>query len=144
MSNDERSRFRPFLSGELAWRASDTLPSLVVQVVDDDGDPVDLTGARAWFSTRRLSGVVDESWEWGPGIEVLIANPAEGILYYDMQPGDTDTNPGLFELTAIIKFADGTELTVPTNESAELTIRDAPDRIVGSPAPFGGLGLNRG
>lgn len=138
--------FRRSVEDHLQWSSGDTLPSLVVQVIDDLNEPVDLTGCQAWFSVRRISGQNFEvnDWNWSTGVEVQIANPQQGIMYYDMQPGDTDTNAGTFEISAVLLFPDGTELTVPSTESAQLSVRDAPDReLISTSVPFGGIGLNR-
>ena len=85
----------------LNWRAGDTLPGIVLRVLGDGNKPIDLTGAECFMAVRRVSGVpTSEQWledtgfDWSEPRQVLIVVPQEGIVYYDVQPEDTNVPPG--------------------------------------------------
>ena len=103
------------------------LPSLVAQIVDEFGVPLDLTDRKVRLSLRRTAGIVENTADWVTERDVLVQDAASGSIYYDVQPGDMDTNPGEFEL--VIKVYDASDnllLTVPTERDVFVIIRDDP------------------
>lgn len=109
-------------------RVSDRLPSFVAQVVDDRGNPVDLTDAVARVSARRIAGrSADGTYDWTGPFDAQIVDATEGVVYYDWQPEDTVTYPGVFHLVIIITFSDDTGLVVPTDQPVKVTLRDPLD-----------------
>lgn len=124
--------FLPIGPQELSIRAGDRLPSLVAEIIDDQGRPVALSGGdRVFLSTRRLTGVPVVGNDWQVAREVLIIDRPDARWYYDFQSYDTDTNPGLFELVVLIKFANGTELTAPTRSNCRVHVRDKVRPVIG-------------
>ena len=122
-----QSDFLPLRPQRLRMRATDRLPSIIAQIVDDQGVPVDLTDSRVYLTTRRVAGVSDpeRGYEWSNILQVLIVDPPIGVIYYDLQPGDTDANPGEFELMVLVIFPDGTQLNVPTVSNCRIVVRDS-------------------
>jgi hypothetical protein len=110
----------------LNMRATDRLPSIIAQVIDDQGVAVDLTEARVYMTTRRVVGVADpeRGYDWSNILQVVIVDAPIGVIYYDLQPGDTDANPGEFELMVLVVFPDGTQLNVPTVSNCRIVVRD--------------------
>ena len=118
-------RFLPLGPQRLSLRAGDRLPGLIMQILNDRGDPVSLVNAVVFLSMRRVSGEPGWSgWDWTPARQVLIVQPTNGVIYYDVQPFDTDTNPGEFELALRVEFADGISFTAPTKSNARVYVRD--------------------
>lgn len=123
----------------LNWRAGDTLPGIVLRVLGDGNKPIDLTGAECFLSVRRVSGVpTGEQWledtgfDWSEPRQVLIVVPGEGIIYYDVQPEDTNVPPGEFDLTIRIDYTTDTgvrSVTAPSLDTARLVIRDGLEMI---------------
>lgn len=107
-------------------RRGDRLPSIVVQLVDDQNVPIDLTGAAVFVTARRRTGKPIAPWynSWTTGRQCLIIDAPNGIVYYDLQPADTVTNPGQFDLACLIRFGDGSEITVPTEPETTVELGD--------------------
>lgn len=92
-------------------KRNDTSPSLEVQLLDADKNPVNLTNATAVFNmgTRDGETLVD-------GEDVTIVTAASGIVRYDWQEGDTSqagTHNGEVEVT----FFGGKVETFPKSKS---------------------------
>jgi hypothetical protein len=123
----------------LNWRAGDTLPGIVVRVLGDGNKPIDLTGAKCFMAIRRVSGVPtsaqwleDTGFDWSRPREVLAILPREGVVYYDVQPEDTNVPPGEFDLTIKIHYTTETgvrSVTAPSLDTSRLVIRDALEMI---------------
>lgn len=90
----------------------DTGPSLRVQALDADGEPLDLTGASAVFNLRP----VNSSTPQVSRSAAVVEDGTDGYLRYDWQDGDTDTAGrmwGEFE----VETAAGQAITVPNGDS---------------------------
>jgi len=114
---------------QLVYRRGDTLPGIVIELLDDRGAAINLTDTTCWLSTRRVSGIPHHGNEWGPPRQVLIVDAENGVIYYDVQRADTDVPPGEFELAVVISEA-GLEVSVPTQpKGAKLVIRDRAENV---------------
>lgn len=102
------------------YRRGDTLPGIVAELVDDQGNPIDLTNYVPMMSARRIEGTGPKGWSVPRA--VFSPNPTEGLLFYDVEPGDTDTTPGIFELVVTLDGA--TDIAVPTLRENIVQIRD--------------------
>ena len=111
----------------------------MLRVLGDGNKPIDLTGAECFMAVRRVSGVpTSEQWledtgfDWSEPRQVLIVVPQEGIVYYDVQPEDTNVPPGEFDLTIRIDYTTETgvrSVTAPSLDTALLVIRDGLEMI---------------
>lgn len=126
---------RPFQSIDLPYgeqtmffRRGDSLPSIVVKVVDEKKVPLNLTGLRADFWVRRRSGIATSTPDWTGPLPGTILDATNGIVYYDTTVGDTTTNPGNFEMSLRL-YTENTDdllLTVPTDRDVFVELRDDP------------------
>jgi len=104
-------------------RQGDQLPSLVMQIVDEFGDPINIVGKQAWL-TLRVTDQFGTETDWGNPRETLILDPANGIVVYDWQPGDTDSsNPGTYELTIDITDSGTPDFITPTRRDTYIGLR---------------------
>lgn len=85
----------------------DTGPDMEYVLLDEDGAPIDVTGATVTFHMQDDSGVekiID-------GV-VTLTTPASGVVTYEWQDGDTDQS-GMFFADFLITFAGGQRRTSP-------------------------------
>lgn len=110
----------------IGLRRTDRLPALVMKLVDDTDNAIDLTDATVWVFARRRTGVpiAPINNDWTTGKQCLIIDAVNGTVYYDIQELDTRTNPGDFDVACLIRFSDNTEVVVPTESTATVTIGD--------------------
>jgi hypothetical protein len=111
----------------LTLRQGDRIPTLVAQVVDDEGDIIDLTGHTAWLSTRKVESA-NGGGNWSNDRQTLIIDYVNGLISYDWQIEDTlFVDPGTYELNlSIVSDATGeVVVTVPTNRDTFLIIRSS-------------------
>jgi len=111
----------------LSIRRGDRLPSIVVQIIDEFGTPVDITGYQAWISFRRLE-TSDGAGPWGLGIQTIISDETQGIISYDWQLEDTlGALPGTYEF--VVSMVDPitkiVEFTAPTTRDTFVAIRSS-------------------
>jgi hypothetical protein len=111
---------------KIKLRVGDRLPSLVLQLLDDENIPIDLATAKVYVMTRRRSGEPLDPWGygWTVGKECLIIDAANAVVYYDLQPFDTVTNPGQFDLACYVRYADGTAATLPSEPTVTVELAD--------------------
>lgn len=96
-----------------AIKAGDTFPPIIVQVLGNNGEPLDLTGYSATF-------IISEEVGARPIVNRTGTVLADGKLQFDWLPGETD-NPGEYLLEIILKK--GTEqFTLPGAGYAEVII----------------------
>lgn len=100
-------------------KAGDTAPVVRATLLDELGDPVDLTGATVKFvmatSTLPRTVAVDSA--------ATLADPVSGVVEYAWAAGDTET-PGAFLAEFEVVFADARIQTFPTEGYVEVTIVD--------------------
>lgn len=98
-----------------AIKAGNTIPVLEVRAFDQNGDPLDLTGyvaelaiAQAPGGRKLLQKILNVPQDDG---YADLPNPAQGIIRYEWQPGETD-RPGeyYFEVTLT---AGARQMTIP-------------------------------
>ena len=92
----------------------DLLPAISAQLVDENGDPVDLTDATCKFHMSK-GGVVKVD------AAATIVTPATGIVRYDWVTADTD-EAGEYDAEWEVTYTTGTKpLTFP-NTATKLSI----------------------
>ena len=84
-------------------KVGDTAPKFRAELLDDNGDPVDLSGFTADFRIR-LPDADTTKIDGG----MTVSNTSDGIVEYEWSSGDTD-EAGLF--IAEIETTDGTDTT---------------------------------
>jgi len=111
----------------LIYRQLDRLPGLLLRIVDGFGEPIDLTPFTVELSTRRISGVATSNDGWTVPRQCTIRDPLEGLIFYDIQPDDTNTNPGEFELIAIMLEQGRRVATAPTHPNTFIQVNSNAD-----------------
>lgn len=121
--------------GDWQMRRGDRLPLLAVAVEDDDGKPVDLSGATAWFQFRCDDGtqavtLPDSAPPLAyPGqdwlvLQAYVYNGPAGIVVYDWNDPETENlTVAVMELVVAAKLPSGSWLTAPSDRSARLIVR---------------------
>jgi hypothetical protein len=121
--------------GDWQMRRGDRLPLLAVAVEDDQGNPVDLVDARAYFQFKCLDGTFpvtlpDQAPPLAfPGsswliLQGLIYNGPAGIVVYDWPDDETgNLTIAVMELIVTCLFPDGTWITAPSDRVARLIVR---------------------
>lgn len=97
-------------------KQGDTRPTLTRQLLDEDGEPVDVTGATVRFTLEDPSGAVVVTEQ----LCTVLDGPT-GEVAYEWQPGDTDRDGahlGEFEVT----YADGGVQTFPNPKQLTIEI----------------------
>lgn len=89
-------------------KVDDTHPPLRIQLIDEDGSPVDLT-------TLDATLLVREPYADSPKVDaqLSIKDADRGVVEYSWTSSDTDTG-GIYE--AEIKTTDGTDITSYPND----------------------------
>jgi hypothetical protein len=102
---------------DIILKPGDTEPAVEIQVIDEEGDPVDLTGAAARFKMKHINdteNTIDSS-------AIIRDPPEEGMLAYTWKKGD-DTRTGIYHAEFGIDYngamADTFDVdeTIPANE----------------------------
>jgi hypothetical protein len=109
-------------------RQGDRLPLLALVVEDDDGNPVDLTGARAWVLFRPLDGepvFTDGTVTGWYTVEAMIPSPAAGVVAYDwLQPEVDSLNIAVYELAVAVEYPGvAGRFIAPTSRRSQLVVR---------------------
>ena len=110
----------------IGHRAGDSLPGLIMEIVDRKGRPLDLTDKRVFLTTRRVRG--EGSNEWSSPLEIAVSDPLNGRIYRDLEPEDTNVRTGEWELFAQVHDAvtGELEITAPTRPATYMTVRADP------------------
>jgi hypothetical protein len=99
------------LGFDILIRQNDTAPAVSATLLDNVGNPLNLTGATVKFNMRnQLTKVAVISLG-----SVTIVNATAGQVSYVWQAADT-LNNGNFEAEFLVTFADATKETVPNNK----------------------------
>lgn len=101
-------------------KKGDTSPAIEATVTDQDGDPVDLTGATIYFRMQDIS-THDTLFDK----EASIVDATEGMVEYNWQSGDTDT-PGMYYAEFQIEFS---QTNVQTHPRAGYKIVEVSDSL---------------
>lgn len=101
-------------------KSGDTLPALIVKVIQENGTVVNLTGATVEFSMRKAgtTNVVIDSAE-----ATVIQPESEGRVRFDWIPGTTD-DIGVYEAEFRVSYGTEEYFTVPTNGFITIQISD--------------------
>lgn len=102
--------------------AQGTVPDpLIVQVMDEEGDPIDLSDARrARFrmQSRRGEPLIDSRGR--------VADPEQGHIAYDWGRGDLrNVTPRVYDAAFKIRFDDGRTLVAPTDGRLVIDVADS-------------------
>lgn len=96
-------------------KQNDTSPSLQATLKDASNTGVDLSGATVVFRMNSVDGVVKvES-------NMTIVDADNGVVRYDWQSGDTDTN-GTYLVEFRVTYVDGKVETFPNTERLSLIV----------------------
>ena len=97
----------PGARGTQTIKTGDLLPALLIQIVDAEGSPVDLTG-------RGVHVVVSATPGSSPQVDraATVTDANAGMCRLDWEPGDTD-RPGILYVEAVVTDADGRPMTLP-------------------------------
>lgn len=108
-------------------RQGDRLPLLAVVVEDDDGNPVNLTGAKAYVMFRPIDGepvFTDGSVTGWYVVEALIPSPTAGVVAYDWLQAEVDAlTIGVHELAIAVQYGTAPYFIAPTDRQAQLIVR---------------------
>ena len=104
----------------IKMKAGDTAPVVRATLLDENGDPVDLTGASVKFvmATTTTPKIVKVEADC-----VLESAPA-GVVAYEWAEGDTATAAGEYVAEFEVVFADAKVQTFPTDGYIDVTIVD--------------------
>ena len=96
-------------------KQNDTSPSLQATLKDASNTGVDLSGATVVFRMNSVDGTVKvES-------NMTIVDADNGVVRYDWQSGDTDTN-GTYLVEFRVTYVDGKVETFPNTERLSLIV----------------------
>jgi len=96
-------------------KQNDTSPSLQATLKDASSNGIDLSGATVLFRMNSFDGTVKvES-------NMSIVDADNGVVRYDWQPGDTDTN-GTYLVEFRVTYVDGKVETFPNTERLSLIV----------------------
>jgi hypothetical protein len=101
-------------------RAGDDLPGFAAVVEDDQGNPVNLTAAKAYFCLDDGNG------EWHVKAQCYIANAAAGVVTFDWSAAMTGDQwgTGTHPLAILVQYDNGDQLTAPSDKgSVTLLVR---------------------
>lgn len=102
-------------------KRNDEEPAIRFQLLDDAGNPVDITG----FSDVRF--IMRQRGESSPKVDdntngaVTVTDAANGVVQYEWQSGDTDSN-GLFYAEWEVTYSGGDKETFPNNGFIKISI----------------------
>ena len=96
----------------------DLRPYYYCQVLDADGNPVDLSGATIYCTMKASDGTLKIDRKTAG---VVITNAANGEFEYRWQAGDTDTT-GTYMIEFEVNPAAGGKFTVPVKEVARVIV----------------------
>lgn len=99
-------------------KKGDLKPDITVQFKDGDGVAINLTGATVVFNARMKGAAA----RLRDGVATTISDPANGIVKYVLQAGDTDTE-GLM-LCEFVR-TDGGRQSAPQDRHLEVQIGPA-------------------
>ena len=107
---------------------NDTAPPLDDQLLDDDGNPLDLTGAEVYITI----GWTKYSHYYSPQRAIvdrasctIEGDPTLGNVRWSPQAGDLE-HPGSFDISYEIKYADDTVRTNPLPTYQHIFVRTPP------------------
>lgn len=105
-------------------KQGNTSPALEAQLIGNDGDPVNLTGATVRFQMRLVGNdtpTVDDN--------AKITGPDKGIVVYEWKSGDTDTE-GSYIAEFDVDYSGGSgsnfdaDETFPNNDYLQIRIEE--------------------
>lgn len=105
-------------------KQGNTSPALEAQLIDNEGNPVDLNGTTVRFQSRLVGDdipTVDDT--------AKITDPDEGIVVYEWKSGDTDTD-GSYIAEFDVDYSGGTsdnfesDETFPNNDYLQIRIEE--------------------
>jgi hypothetical protein len=93
------------VSADLTMKQGDLQPELRAQLTNDDGTPVDLTGAASVALVMLNSADEELIFDHAASI---VSPPTSGIVTYQWVTGETDT-AGLFLVSWVVTWSDGAQ-----------------------------------
>lgn len=109
---------------EFYVKQGDTSPAIESRLEDDEGDPVDISGYTAVSFHMKPKDADTVKVNDDDSGNVTVVDPANGLVKYEWQSGDTDTS-GRFEAEWQVTYADGTEETFPNTRN--ISVRVVPE-----------------
>lgn len=95
-------------------KEGDTSPAIKYQLQDEDGNPVDLSGANVRFM-MRLGSADTLKIDTSESGAVAVTDAAGGIVEYAWQVDDTDA-AGTYQAEWEVTYSDGSVETFPNTE----------------------------
>jgi|AntDeeMinimDraft_5_1070356.scaffolds.fasta_scaffold02199_11 hypothetical protein len=104
------------MTAEFYIKAGDTLPNIRGELLDDDGNPADVSGSTITFNLEKRNGanVLTESAS-------TVNGGQDGVVEYDWTPGDTDT-PGAYRAEFVVDYGNGDKETFPNRDYIDVFI----------------------
>ena len=101
-------------------KRNDTLPALVVRVVDSNGDAVNLTDCAATFAMKK-KGAAEVLFK---SEATIVDPPTDGRIQYDWVTTDTETAGTYYGEFEILFGTDGVDgkMTLPSDSSLVIQI----------------------
>lgn len=90
-------------------KAGNLLKPIEATLTNDDGTPIDLTGATVTF---RMIGIEPGAITKVDATATIVGTPTDGNVRYDWQAGETDED-GMFQGEWIVDPITSNEITVP-------------------------------
>lgn len=117
----------------ITLRASDSLPGLIMEIVDRKGLALDLTDKRVYLTSRRVRGKGSD--EWSLPLEISVSDPTNGRIYMDLEAVDTNVKTGEWEMFAQVhdSVTGDLEVTAPTRPATYITVRADPTNTIEKP-----------
>jgi uncharacterized protein YfaS (alpha-2-macroglobulin family) len=96
-------------------RQNDTSPSLQATLKDFEGTPIPISGATVQFHMKSIDGTlkVDQ--------QMTITDADNGVVQYDWQSGDTDTQ-GSYYVEFEVTYSDGSIETFPNKGNLSVVV----------------------
>lgn len=104
------------MTAEFYIKAGDTLPNIRGELLDDRGNPADVSGSSITFVLEKRDGsnVISE-----PGS--LVNGGEDGMVEYQWSTGDTNT-PGAYRAEFVVDYGDGNKETFPNKDYIDVFI----------------------
>jgi hypothetical protein len=106
---------------DFKMKRGDQSPTIKYQLLDDQGDPVDITGFQEVRFLMRPKTESTLTVDADTNSGVTVTDAANGVVQYEWASGDTDT-PGSFEAEWEVTFSGGDKETFPNHDFIDIYI----------------------
>lgn len=102
-------------------KQGDTSPAIEVQLEDQSGNAVDITGYNEVEFHMKLPGASSAKVDADTSSGVSVVDAATGIVEYSWSAGDTDTSER-YQAEFQVEYSDGSIETFPNSEYIQVRI----------------------